>query len=705
MLNSANRGKPDLAHTQRTPHRSHLAALLGYAVLTVGMTWPLALQAGAAIPGDGFDGWQNTWNLWWVKTALVERFANPFHTDMLFPPTGVDLYFHTLNFFNGLVSLPVQAVGGLLWAYNSVVLLSFVLGGYGVFLLVRYLAHRQGQRGPWVGWAAFVGGCVFTFSPFHFAHLLGHMQVFSLEWLPFYVLAFLKAMEQPPKGWRGALTPALFLILVGLCDWYYVFYLGLFTLLYLAYLGVQRRLGWAHLRTSVGIGLLFAVALSPLLAPMVRTASRESFMVPDPQQTVQLSADLLAFVTPNPFHPLWGSAARQAGERFGSTLSERTVFLGFTPLALALVGGWRCFRRGRFWWVSLAAFTVLALGPVLHVGGRSAWGTSGWQVPLPYMLLYHLVPFVQISRSVSRFSVMVMLSLAVLAGIGMLALAQGRRECWGWRAGLGAAAVALICFEFLPTPYPLSPPDTPAWYRQLAAEPGDFAILNVPMNWDRPGYLLYQTEHGKRLSVAYISRDDPSTLTERLGILQQFRHLGGDIIRQDPAAVAGTTFRHLGVRYLVADLYKMPGSEERAPTLALLEQIVGGEGAPVHQDERLLVYAAPLQTPPAPTLILGRGWGPLTQADGARPIEVEAGLSILAEEPAQVRLLAAGFAPQGCTLELVHGGRVVGRWEWGQAFSQGSSEPLTLQPGLTELLLRPAAGGGCFVSGLDLIAE
>jgi hypothetical protein len=55
---------------------------------------------GEAIPGDGFDGWQNYWNLWWVKEALVGLVANPFHTDLLYYPEGPSLYFHTLNGFS-----------------------------------------------------------------------------------------------------------------------------------------------------------------------------------------------------------------------------------------------------------------------------------------------------------------------------------------------------------------------------------------------------------------------------------------------------------------------------------------------------------------------------------------------------------------------------------------------------------------------------
>ena len=81
--------------------RETVLVLLGYAILTAVMTYPLIRQFGQAIPGDGFDGWQNFWNLWWVRVSLVDQGVNPFFTDMLYYPTGVNLAFQTMNIFNG----------------------------------------------------------------------------------------------------------------------------------------------------------------------------------------------------------------------------------------------------------------------------------------------------------------------------------------------------------------------------------------------------------------------------------------------------------------------------------------------------------------------------------------------------------------------------------------------------------------------------
>ena len=99
------------------------------------------------------------------------------------------------------------------------------------------------------------------------------------------------------------------------------------------------------------------------------------------------------------------------------------------------------------------------------------------------------------------------------------------------------------------------------------------------MNYDRPGYLLYQTVHGKPLTVAYISRDDPRTLTERVPVLQHFRHLGPDIIDGAPEQVAATIFADLDVGTVVLDRYKMPGGDERTYTEDLAAAIFAGQDA------------------------------------------------------------------------------------------------------------------------------
>ncbi len=591
-----------LTHSRFRP----LAILSAYLILTLALTWPLARHLGAAIPGDSFDGWQNFWNLWWVKVALLERRASPYFTDLLYHPKGVSLWFQTLNIFNDVTFLPVQLAGNLFWAYNGVVFFSFTTAGFGGYLLGLHALRRAGARpGPNLHMAAFLVGAVFTFSPFHFAHLLGHMQVFSLEFIPFFALYLLRAFDSCPTSKvqsptseirirkfpiRNSLLATLFLILAALCDWYFALYLGFFTLVVLLWLLIRRRLGWRHLLTTALIFGLTLLATAPLLAPMVMESLRYDFMRPPPGQIVELSGDVLGFLIPSGQHSLWGAWAAGLRAPLSASPSENTIYLGLVALALAGVGAWRWRGRLGLWLLALITFVIFALGPMLHIAGRVT------AIPLPYALILKL-PFVDIARTVARYDLLVMLSLGVLAGGGLYAVME-RVTSRGRALPLAAGLIALVLIDFAPVPYPISPPDTPDFYRTLAAEDDGRGVMNLPMDWDRPGYLLYQTVHGKPLTAGYISRTDPRTLPGRVPVINRFRHLAEDINRvDDPAAWAPTLFGFLDIRWVILDRYKMPPSPTRDYNEALIRDIFG-HAQPVYEDDRLTVY----ETPPPPEI-------------------------------------------------------------------------------------------------------
>jgi hypothetical protein len=655
-------------------------------LLTLLMTYPLILHFVSAIPGDGFDGWQNYWNLWWVKTALLDLYQSPYFTQYLYYPTGYSLLFQTLNIFNSFLTLPVQITFGVTVAYNCVVLFSFVMGGYGAYLLgLHVIGTRRGTTDHVV---AFLAGAVFTFSPFHFAHLLGHMQVFSLEWLPFFVLSLVRSLSTDRlRVGRDVLLPGLFLVLTALCDWYYVLYLLFFTVVYLAYrLWVQRRPRMLLLKTGL-ILILSGVVLSPLLVPMVVEAVGESSYLSSPlETTVRLSADLMAFVTPNEFHPLWGEAASRLSGSFTSSVSERMVFAGYIPLALGAYAVWARRREAVPWLASLAVLFLLALGPYLHVGGRQL------PVPLPYLLLYRLFPVLSIARSVSRFDVMVMLSLAMLAALGLQA-AVGRLAIQR-RTAVSLAAVILVCCEFLPAPYPLSYVEVPSYYQGLSGDSEEYAILELPMNWDRPAHLLYQTVHHKPMIAGYVTRPNPLSMIERVPVLQHFRSLQRDIIVQDPSDISTEVFDYLGIRYVILHEYMLPPGREREAVLGLVEEVFGDE-PPVYEDGQIRVYAVGGREGQDPFLILGDGWGERYDLDGgpARDLGPEADLVVVAPSPVTKRFAFTALCGDGnCPLKVYLDGELVGRYTI--KMEEDFAGPLlSLTQGVHTLRLRDAGEG------------
>jgi hypothetical protein len=297
-----------------------------------------------------------------------------------------------------------------------------------------------------------------------------------------------------------------------------------------------------------------------------------------------------------------------------------------------------------FWVIALLVFIVLALGPALHVAGQ----LTG--IPLPYALLYQLVPFVNIIRAVSRFAVMSMLCLAVLVGLGLQAVIERSTSNVQRRAWIALAAV-LIGFEYLAIPYPMSSPDVPSFYNVLAQDRDDYAILELPMNWDRPQHLLYQTVHGKRLLVAYISRPNPLSIVEKTPVLQLFRVLGPDVLMQDPAAIAPTVLSTLNVRYVIINSAMLPPGEEREANLRLVE-LIFGMLTPIHHDDRITVYRITPPQDPQPFVTLGDGWSDRVLRDGhpERRIDSAATLRLLAPRSQQVGLV---FPAQGISVEQV----------------------------------------------------
>src|SRR5215813_1065550 len=117
---------------------AHAPALLFYLVGSLLATWPLAAHFTTHVTGDGIDDPALAWNLWWIKTCLVDQLQlDIFHAGWMFHPIDINLGFYTLTPLNGLLSIPLQSALSLIVANNILLLSSFVLGGYGIWLLAQ----------------------------------------------------------------------------------------------------------------------------------------------------------------------------------------------------------------------------------------------------------------------------------------------------------------------------------------------------------------------------------------------------------------------------------------------------------------------------------------------------------------------------------------------------------------------------------------
>jgi hypothetical protein len=705
----------------RFPARAHLLVVGAYLALAVVMTWPLVLQMGSALPDIGEDGWKTFWDFWWVRHALLDLQTWPLQTPMLYAPTGTPLNFDQLALANDLIVLPLLLLCGGYPAYNLAILLWFTLSGYAGYLLNRYLLRRAlpftGHQNGRAHLAAFIGGLVFAFAPTQLGRVVGGGQMLmAVQWLALFILFTLMAAHADRFNTKHVALAGLCFALAALTDWYQPLWAGFWLALFVPLRAWEmRRGGRVHFgeSTEAGDPPLRAVAavvarvggsvvaglllLSPVLYGMLNsllTWGSGSFASPY-DQYVSSSADLLAFITPPERHPLLGALVQPLTSRFTESFFEHTVYIGYAVLALCVIGLRAFWRAARFWLASALLFTVYILGPILHIAGQEVF------YPLPFEAFYRLVPVVaQFTRSVSRGDSMVMLCLSVVAAFGAYRLGAWR---WAWLLPL------LIAFEYLWIPLPSTALAVPDYYKQLAAEQGDFAIMRLPIEYNRREDMFFQTVHGKRMTAGFTSRAEPSTWLMRVPVLQNFRQRGYDVIAQDLRTIAPSVLRDLGVRYIIVDYAQMtPPSDELYYWQDHSAELVG-DAPPIYRDAWLAVYTAPPVTRAVPYLRLETGWGVLdpenwgtSQAEGWRPLANRAGLTVVAPAAQTLRVRFKAKAAQGARLTLSAGGKVIGQYTLTADAQTFTSAPFPVAPGDNRIdIAHDAAPYGARLTKLD----
>lgn len=544
--------------------RLYRGLILGliYLSLTLLLTWPTVSHLTTHLPGDGGDDPAIAWNLWWVKFALLNQGQNPLQTDFMFYPIGINLAFYTLTVLNAITALPLTLNFGVVAASNLHMFFTFAVGGYGVYLLTRYVLITTGDqkariddRGAFMA-AAMAGGFYAFAGSKLFYVALGQFNIASTHWIPFAVLYILRSHDQPGRL-KNLLLAGLFLTMQAWAEITYASFLWIFIALYWLFELVTSlwpgrgsdqparvemwRSMMSRLWAVILIGVVFAIGISPILAQMLPDLRAEGdFLVEGSGFAGDYSADLFGFIIPTMHHPLLGDLITQTG--INGFEKGQHIYLGFTLLGLLLIGlgtGYR-YRRIRFWLIAACGFALLAFGPYLTINGYNT------HIPGPFAILQKL-PFFKGNRYPSRYSVMLILSLSVIAGFALTQINAWFNNKLPYpkksglstsnhpqpdqilgdvprrqpiKAGFAMFFIAILFLaEHLSLPLPQSGMRVPEPYQLIAAEPGDFAVLDIPFAW-RNGFRItgawttqfmfgqfYQTAHQKRLLQGNTSRN------------------------------------------------------------------------------------------------------------------------------------------------------------------------------------------------------
>jgi hypothetical protein len=133
---------------------------------------------------------------------IVGRHHDPFTVMAQFGHRiGVGVYSQPITDITGAF---LARLSGPVAAYNWLVLLSFPLSAAAAYLLARHLALSQA--------AATIAAITYAFSPFHLAHAAYHPHIAQTQWLPLYLLALWRCLDDSSLvavGFLGAATLAV----------------------------------------------------------------------------------------------------------------------------------------------------------------------------------------------------------------------------------------------------------------------------------------------------------------------------------------------------------------------------------------------------------------------------------------------------------------------------------------------------------------
>jgi hypothetical protein len=358
--------------------------------------------------GTCCDPEQTVWFLRWIPYAM-QHASDPFFTQQLNAPNGVNVMWNTAVPFIALLMTPVTLAFGAIFAYNVAMIGAVTLSAWCAFLALR--RYTRGTLAP------LIGGAVYGFSPYVISHAAIHLNLASVWAPPLFLLLLDDIVIRRRRSPRllgvavGVLAVAQLLTSEEILATSAIAG-GIVVLLLALSMPRDRDLLVARGRRLVeaaatGTATFLVLAGWPLavqfLGPgriMARVGDSRTF-----------STDLLNLVLPTKYQLISPEAATRVSDHFSGLFHEANAYVGLPLLLLLTVVVARRWGdlRIRIAAVFGVAMFVLSLGPVLHIGADS----TGWAMPwLPFShlpLLENILP--------ARLAVFMWLAIAVIVAV------------------------------------------------------------------------------------------------------------------------------------------------------------------------------------------------------------------------------------------------------------------------------------------------
>jgi hypothetical protein len=469
-----------------------------YAIITLVYFYPTLPTFATAMIGPAEDNMACIWTLAYGSRHLIGP-GTSFVSD-LFYPEGASFYYHAWSVYNLMLFSLLKPMFSAAASYNLLMMLTFPLSGLSAFMLIRYLTGNR--------WLALMGGFLFAFNPAHLERAQHHLNIATIQFLPLFVLYYVRCIRE--SSWRLLAAAGAALLLNAIVDWNYLLFGGWFMLFAYLYLANRRRRIWLPDVTWKS-GLVLAVplvVLSPWLAPMVRQALCGANTSAGGHN--QFVVDLMALVVPNPLHFLgtWSPVAT-VSSTFTGMHWEGVGYLGLVALTLVIFVLRDVLSSGAKYLLGGLAFLVMALGSQPHLGGM--------MVPalMPGRLL-PMIPLVSNARAPGRFMVFAYLfwSIVVSLAVGHL---WRRIKRPSLRGPIVAALILLLVLDYTGISHETTAIRLPACYGSLPREGERYGLLDLPSGYvPVERYMMYQELHRIPIVQGWVSRKIERTLIDTL---------------------------------------------------------------------------------------------------------------------------------------------------------------------------------------------
>ncbi len=524
----------------RVPRSELGVATLFSLALAVLATWPQALALGTAVAAHA-DPYFSMWRLAWIAHALATDPIHLFDANIFHPETGTLAYSDAM-LLEGLIGAP------LLWAglspvlvYNLLLLTGIAGSGVGMFVLARALT---GALMP-----SLVAVAVFVMAPYRIEHFM-HLELQWTMWIPLMFWALHRTADE--ASWKPGALAGLFLWLQILSCVYYGVFLAIAAVTFVLTLAVARPAAIARAFPWLALGAIVAVALSlPYAYQYLGAADTVGTRPLDAIR--EYSARPSSYLVSPAQSWLWGWTAERGS-------AELRLFPGFIACMLAVAA---LFGRPR------PIVLVYAV-----VGATAVVMSLGLNAP-PYEWLVARIDALQGLRAPSRFAIVAMSALAVLAALGVqtIAASMSTRSPSNRlsRKGLVAAfALILLVVEYRNTAMLLAevrttPIEGQDVYRAARAlGPGVMLELPLPRLDALPGrepeYAFWSIGTWFRRLNGYSGYFPPSYI-QTVARLESF---------PDQASIA--LLRQLGVRYIIVHKTGLAGEAYASLLLRMIDR-------------------------------------------------------------------------------------------------------------------------------------